>query len=237
MNLKYLLNTLIIILIIFVFLHTIYRNNNNNYNLSNIQENFFKKNEYKITDKELEEKQLLINKDYIKNTSWDKNYVIKPGNFYTSDDNIVNFPSNVLNVNEYYVRNQIDSNQNLRESSNEGNIGSNDPKFPNRGIQGVSPEGNIIERNKSNDPTFSNFNYENTYHKQPNMWNYQDELVMNGGKIGDFIGNGYYDLNSAFSENKYTNKEFKNEIMNEYKNDDLRMGLGVPAKMSREFND
>jgi hypothetical protein len=218
MNFKYLLNTLIIILIISVFLHTIYRKNN-------IQEKFhiLDKNDYKITDKELEEKQLLENKEYIKNTSWDKNYVIKPGNFYTTDQNIVNFPSNVLNVNEYYVRNQIDSNQNLRESSIQG-------------LKGDSSEG-IMERNKTGETNFADFNYENTYHKQPNMWTYQNELVMNGGKIGDFIGNGYYDLNSAFAENTYTNKQFRKEVMNDYRNDDLRMGLGVPAQMAREFHD
>ena len=126
----------------------------------------------------------------------------------------LNFPSNVLNVNEYYVRNQIDSNQNLRESDNEG----------------------VMERNKSGDTNFSDFNYENTYHKQPNMWSYQNDLVMNGGKIGDFIGNGFYDLNSAYAENKYNNKQFRQEIMNDYRNDDLRMGLGVPAQMAEEFD-
>jgi len=217
MNLKYLLNALIIILIIVVFLDSIYRKDKNSQKSdNNILENFDNpiKNYYKSTDKELEEKQLLEYKEYIKNTSWDKNYVIKPGNFYTSEENIVNFPSNVLNVNEYYVRNQIDSNQNLRESDNEG----------------------VMERNKSDEPTFSDFNYENTYHKQPNMWNYQNDLVMNGGKIGDFIGNGYYDLNSAFAENKYNNKQFRQEIMNDYRNDDLRMGLGVPAQMAEEFD-
>jgi hypothetical protein len=213
MNFKYLLNALIIILIISVFLHTIYRKNN-------IQENFqiLDKNDYKITDKELEEKQLLENKEYIKNTSWDKNYVIKPGNFYTSEENIVNFPSNVLNVNEYYVRNQ-----NLSENSIQG-------------LKEESSEG-IMERNKTGETNFADFNYENTYHNQPNMWTYQNELVMNGGKIGDFIGNGYYDLNSAFAENTYTNKQFRKEVMNDYRNDDLRMGLGIPAKMQNEFDD
>jgi hypothetical protein len=215
MNWKYVLNTFIIILIIIVFLDKIYRKSpQNKVNTplintpqeNNVQENF-------------ESKQNIIpptlGKELVGNSSLEKNFIIRPGNFYSSNENIVNFPSNVLDVSQYYVRNFPNSNQNLSESSNEG----------------------IIERNKEGQSNFSNYNYENDIQNNPHMWNYQNDLVMNGGKIGDFIGNGYYDLNYAFAENKYTNKQMRDEVMNDYKNDDLRMGLGVPAKMETEFDD
>jgi hypothetical protein len=215
MNWKYLLNTLIILLIIIVFLDKIYRKAPQSQSQSQVntsqenivQENF--ENKPKPT----------LGKEYVSNTSLEKNFIIRPGNFYSSNENIVNFPSNVLDVSQYYVRNFPDSNQNLSENSE--NVPINPP----------------VERSKVGQPNFSDYNYENKIQNEPHMWNYQNDLVMNGGKIGDFIGNGYYDLNYAFAENKYTNKQIRDEVLNDYKNDDLRMGLGVPAKMEMVFDD
>ena len=100
--------------------------------------------------------------DYAKSLKFDSNNDILPGNYYESDENVPNFESNVANVSKFY-KNNFDS----LEKQDLINLDTSNKLINEVGCVGR-------QTNSSDD--------------QPEYWKYQNELPMNGGKMGGVVG-------------------------------------------------
>lgn len=143
-----------------------------------------------------------------------KSDIIMPGNYYYSDSNDPNFTSNVLNIHKFYkINNESDDlfNNSFSEKCNE-NICDQKPCFSN----------NIQNDYSVDDKPISD------------IWNYKNELPMNGGKMGNIVGNDQ--LLKAFPDYADTGKDLKQHYESNGcygKADDIRFGLGYPNRESR----
>ncbi len=140
---------------------------------------FIKKKENNVTDmRTFEEKNVLP---------------VVPSNSFTSNENVPNFESNVLNVQRFYKRNLSgDSLDNLDESQ----LRKASEKYSNE----QSSDRKILKEtpipNLSNDVNDSRDNYGRISTKNPPVWQYKEELPMNGGNMGGIVG--YDSLESQF---------------------------------------
>jgi hypothetical protein len=134
---------------------------------------------------------------------------VKAGNYYVEDENSVNFMSNVLNVNKFYDRYDVPGNYaNLTDTdlSSIHNIKKQE-SFPKQ-----------VSNNK------------------PDNWNYKNELPMNGGNI---LGNivGFDTLNDGYAmfndKGKLFTEKCNNNMDCSVKQDDIRFGLGYPNAENR----
>jgi len=144
---------------------------------------------------------------------------VKPGNYYLSNDNQVNFPSNVMNVPKFYKINTYDTQL---------------PESPYRGATN-SPSPQKVEDNKC-------FSYPNSGKQvyTEDQWKYQNELPMNGGMIlpglmgfdSDETAFATYS-SSAPSPMMTASCDGKDAISCQKEPDDIRFGLGKPNEEYR----
>lgn len=136
----------------------------------------------------------------------DKNVLpVMPSNTFTSNVNVPNFESNVLNVAKFYNINSSDS------SSSIENFDNMDAKSLKSSIRRLSSDdftneqsrqGMVLKQtpipNLSNDVNDSKSSFGRVATELPPVWEYKNELPMNGGTIGGGIV-GFDALESQFS--------------------------------------
>lgn len=128
---------------------------------------------------------------------------IMPSNTFTSNQNVPNFESNVLNVQKFYTINSSDDSienfDNLDAKKLKSNIQKlSEDKFTNeQSRQGIVMKQTPIP-NLSNDVNDSRSSFGRIATELPPTWEYKDELPMNGGVIGGGIV-GFDALESQFS--------------------------------------
>lgn len=133
---------------------------------------------------------------------------VKAGNYYVEDENSVNFMSNVLNVNKFYDRYDVPGNY-----------------------------ANLTDTDLS---SIHNIKKQESFPKQvsdkPDNWNYKNELPMNGGNI---LGNivGFDTLNDGYAMFNDKGKQFTEKCNNNMdcsvQQDDIRFGLGYKNAENR----
>lgn len=175
--------------------------------------------EYKILDKS--QKNLDINKftenieNYENNensenkiikeefSNEDKNLLLKPYNFFTTDDNVVNFQSNITKLSDYYDYNLLNEKQELTPSNyNYLNIKNKENEI----IDTVSKQPLYLDKGSNGKYTTNNY------------WKYENEVPMCGGNFGNVVG--YDTLDAAYSV--YDEKKLSSSI-NQI--NDLRNGM------------
>lgn len=258
MNIKVLINAILVILLLHLLIKNINFNKVFTIGNKNIKENFHQTIDYlnlnNLKDYANEHKKTMEflldtsppttnnNKDtkcyndlidYV--NKCDKND-IKAGNFYVEDENSANFMSNVLNVNKFYDKNDLNKVpgsydglgtselQNLNEKYNPNFLNKVEDQtcFPKRNLQDNNQLFNSTEFTKDNTTVF-----------KPDNWNYKNELPMNGGTI---VGNvvGFDSLNTGYStydDRVYTvSKNCQNDVDCNQEPDDIRFGLGYPNR-------
>ncbi len=110
---------------------------------------------------------------------------VLPSNSFTSNENIPNFESNVLNVQKFYKRDLSgDSLDNLDEKQLK--------KASERYSNEISHQGRVLKEtpipNLADDVNDSRDNYGRISTKNPPTWQYKNELPMNGGNMGGIVG-------------------------------------------------
>ncbi len=135
----------------------------------------------------------------------DKNVLpVMPSNTFTSNVNVPNFESNVLNVAKFYTINSSDSSSmenfdNMDAKTLKSSIGklSSDDFTNEQSRQGVIMKQTPIP-NLSNDVNDAKSSFGRVATELPPVWEYKNELPMNGGTIGGGIV-GFDALESQFS--------------------------------------
>ncbi len=130
---------------------------------------------------------------------------VMASNTFTSNLNVPNFESNVLNVQKFYTINSPDS------SSSVENFDNMDAKTLKTNIRKLtsdeftneqSRDGMVLKQtpipNLSNDVNDSKSSFGRVATELPPVWEYKNELPMNGGTIGGGIV-GFDALESQFS--------------------------------------
>lgn len=246
MDLKFIINLFLIIILLHLILKTIKFNKVINIIPNNIKESFSKKiDEFSKEHKKTMDFLLDINDDkkfdekftqYKENTCYYQlnddinkcqNENIKAGNYYVDNENNSNFMSNVLNLNKFYNKNDSDDSDNSDDLENYNNL----TETQLLSIKNVENKDCYKSRN-----TMRN-NTENTELFRPDNWNYKNELPMNGGNI---VGNvvGYDTLNDGYAMFYEKGKLLDgkcNDIMDcNVRPDDIRFGLGNPNRENRD---
>ena len=136
--------------------------------------------------------------DYAKSFKIDETAGVLPGNFFENNENTPNFESNVAQVSKFY-KNNYDS----LEKEDLLNMNTSNQKVNELNCTGR-------EMNKSND--------------QPDYWQYQNELPMNGGEVGGIVGfNNMEDQYSIYDMSGLNEANCKMDGMeNKLKSNDLR---------------
>ena len=120
----------------------------------------------------------------------------EPSNQYDTDNNDANFVSNVMDLNKFY------------------NSGGNEvPDATNAAI--------------------NDLDLQSQSQQQSQLWNYKNELPMNGGNILNSLV-GFSSLNDEYATYS-ANESYENEIATGC-NDDIRMGMGYPNFDERQTN-
>lgn len=148
---------------------------------------------------------------------------VKPDNYFSvgPEANVANFGSNVMDINKFY-------------SNSFGDIEFKTPY--NGGAQAGS--GQISAKQQLggfNSVDKKTGNGVGTY--KPDMWQYKEELVMNGGNLfGEVSGfDGMNDGLATFDGSAVVGMQCAGDNMNNCKlgNDDLRMGMGILGRNQR----
>lgn len=127
-------------------------------------------------------------------------YPILPSNSFTSNVNVPNFESNVLDVQKFYKRNiEFDNlSENQLESSIKENFDSQKDSYTNERTSSDVVMKSTPIPNLSNDTNDSRSPFGRISTEQPPVWTYKNEMPMNGGSMGGGIV-GYDSLESQFS--------------------------------------
>lgn len=144
---------------------------------------------------------------------------VKPGNFFGVTENTANFSSNVMDINKFY-------------SNSFGDIAFKTPYTGNAG------QGQLSAKQVLDGAEYMNSGSDNsTATYKPDMWQYKDEMVMNGGNLYSGVS-GFDDMDSGLAvynggapimSNTCTGGDMSGKCA-----DDLRMGMGVPGRQQRE---
>lgn len=228
MNIRIIINSLIIIFI----LHIILLNINNTFTFGNKKnvENFESKNNENSmtflmsnnnTNDDFKQKMLkYIQADYEppKENKFEKKnlYPVEPANAYLEENNVPNFESNVADVKKFYNINYDNLNECDLKSTSIDNL---------KNFENLSKQSNI--ENMSLNIESKEINNGNPYvresQKMPDTWTYKNELPMNGGNI-----NGVYGFDSlesqfaSFNPNKINLQSNTQEKFQNIPHDDLR---------------
>ena len=144
-------------------------------------------------------------------------YPVKPSNSFTSNANVPNFESNVLNVQKFYNRNiEFD---NLGENELQQSIEKYTNEVDKDGaITKSTPIPNLTKDSNDSQSSFGRISTEN-----PPTWSYKSELPMNGGEMGGIVG--FDSLESQYSLYQSGTMNMQSADSNNYKvlpHDDLR---------------
>lgn len=128
---------------------------------------------------------------------------IMPSNTFTSNLNVPNFESNVLNVQKFYTINSSDDSIENFDNLDAKKLKSNIQKLSEDNFTNEqSRQGTILKQtpipNHSNDVNDSKSSFGRIATELPPVWEYKNELPMNGGTIGGGIV-GFDALESQFS--------------------------------------
>ena len=235
MEVKLLINALIIILIIYIILDNIpvrYRIGVEKRNVYNnpVQEQF----NSQIDKPFISQTQSL---DFLKSTEIEdkdlKNILsnndesIKPSNFWLSNDSTPNYGSNVTNVSDYY---EINKTFDGIEKDNlvETNYNSIDKE---RKIM----EDTIIDTQTQQSSFLDTHTNDNQHTLKPDTWSYKNELPMNGGLFNGISGfDSMNDSLAVYDANDLNIEKCDNGECSPI--DDLRNGVGKPGNESRYMN-
>ena len=235
MEVKLLINALIIILIIYIILDNIpvrYRIGVEKRNVYNqqVQEQF----NSQIDKPFISQTQSL---DFLKSTEIEdkdlKNILsnndgsIKPSNFWLSNDSIPNYGSNITNVADYY---EINKTFDGIEKDNlvETNYNSVDKE---RKIM----EDTIIDKQTQQSSFLDTNTNDNQHTLKPDTWSYKNELPMNGGLFNGISGfDSMNDSLAVYDANDLNIEKCDNSECSPI--DDLRNGVGKPGNESRYMN-
>ena len=202
MNIRIVINSLILIFII----HIIILNINYSYNIgnknniegftdsnSNDNINFLMDNNSNNDDEFKQKMMKYIQQDYQppkENTFENKNlYPVEPSNTYLSENNVPNFESNVADTKKFYTINYDNLDEKNLKSTSIDNL---------KNYENLKKD----DSNKSSLTVVSN--YDEPCHikehgresiKLPDTWNYKNEIPMNGGSM-----NGIYGFDSLESQ-------------------------------------
>lgn len=116
---------------------------------------------------------------------------IVPSNSFTSNENVPNFESNVLNVQKFYTRNNNTDDIGMGMSMD--NLGPDELKRASERFTTIK-ETPIPEL--SNDTNDNRDKFGRISTKNPPTWQYKNELPMNGGSMGGIVG--FNSLESQF---------------------------------------
>ena len=222
MNYKVIFNALIIVFIIHLLIQNV--NYNEVIDFSNLTENFEGEEEKEkvgmekvgmekvgmekvgMEKQEEESKETFENNmelknellDYAKSFKIDETAGVLPGNFFENNENTPNFESNVAQVSKFY-KNNYDS----LEKEDLLNMNTSNQKVNELNCTGR-------EMNRSDN--------------QPDYWQYQNELPMNGGEVGGIVGfNNMEDQYSIYDMSGLNEANCKMDGMeNKLKSNDLR---------------
>ena len=250
MEVKILINSLLIILIIYIILDNIpyrYRfgvekriqiNRLHNRDENNeIKENFetnknFEANKNSLDFlKENNNKQELYNyllgEDNTESINDSPDSSIKPSNYWLSNDNVPNYGSNIMDIKQNYnVEKNFDGlQQNKLEESKYGL--KNEKQIMETTIVDKQTQQSSFLDSNTNDN-------QNTF--KPDTWKYKNELPMNGGMFNGL--SGFDSLNSSYAVydvNDLNLENCNNETSCKPK-DDLRPGLGSLAHSADLYN-
>ena len=242
MEVKVLINSLLIILIIYIILDNIpyrYRfgierrivNQPNIREKYEVNENFdnslnqsldFLQNDNQTSKKELYD--YLLNDDL---PSKDESPV-KPGNYWLTNDNIPNYESNTMDIKQNYdVKSTFEGlpENNLMESKYDNNI--EEKKIM---------EQTIIDKQTQQSSFLDTHTNDNQSTFKPDTWQYKNELPMNGGMFNGI--SGFDNSNSSFAVYDTNNLDLeKCDNYNKCKpKDDLRNGMSIEANEARLNN-
>ncbi len=120
---------------------------------------------------------------------------ILPSNSFTSNLNVPNFESNVLNVQRFYNRNDTNSFDNLSEDDLKKKLGE---KYTNERIDANTVIKPTPIPNLSNDVNDNKDPFGRIASANPPSWSYKNEMPMNGGSMGGGIV-GFDTLESQFA--------------------------------------
>lgn len=200
MNLQLIVNVFLIILAI----HLLLDNIDFNMSIGNSTEYFTNYLENGEPD-DYDPKQELL--DYISGNNVhetiSRNEVIKPSNYYSSNDNVPTFESNVSDIRDHYQYNWEDPTKKEFE-----------------------PVEQTIDK-LTQAPTY--LSQDGTI--KPDTWVYKNELPMNGGSVMGNI-HGFDTLDTDFAIFGDANEMVQNCKTNK-PDDDIRMGMGQPNMQNR----
>lgn len=143
-----------------------------------------------------------INKNNVHETI-SRNEVIKPSNYYSSNDNVPTFDSNVTDIRDHYQYHWEDPTK--KEFEHVEQTVDKLTQVPTH----LAPDGTI----------------------KPDTWVYKNELPMNGGAIMGGVY-GFDTLESDFATFGDVNNIVQNCKKN-ISDDDIRMGMGQPNMQNR----
>jgi hypothetical protein len=228
MNIKIIINSLIIIFI----LHIIILNINRSYTIGKEKsvENFEGPNNEKTmnflmsdtnTNDEFKKKMLkYIQADYEPNKEnkfEQKNlFPVEPSNAYLEENNVPNFESNVADVKKFYNINYDNLNECDLKSTSISNLKNFEDLNKQSELENMSL--NVDSQGSSNVSP-----YVRESDKLPNTWSYKNELPMNGGDINGIYG--FDSLESQFASFNPNKLNLQNNTEEKFKNiphDDLR---------------
>ena len=145
---------------------------------------------------------------------------VKPGNFFGVEEGMANFGSNVMDINKFYSNSFGDIE--FKTPYNGGSAAGVGQMSAKQSLGGFSQ----IDGKTANGTS--------TY--KPDMWQYKEEMVMNGGDLYGGVS-GFDDLDSSLAvyDNGAQMGGCAGGDMSGCKvgNDDLRMGLGIPGREQR----
>jgi hypothetical protein len=241
MEVKILINSLLIILIIYILLDNIpyrYRfgvekriHNNgfqeryNNNEQIQTQENF-NTNSLDFLN-ESNNKEELYNYLFSEDTNNSGEPPIKPSNYWLSNDNVPNYGSNVMDIKQNYnVEKNFDG---LHDNKLE------ESKYGLKNEKQIM-EQTIIDKQTQQSSFLDSHTNDNQNTFKPDTWKYKNELPMNGGMFNGLSGfdslNGSY---AVYDVNDLNLENCNNETACKSK-DDLRPGLGQPAESANLYN-
>lgn len=156
---------------------------------------------------------------------------VKPNNFYTLNDNSSNFSSNVMDINKFYNNSFGDIEFATPYTGNAGN---------GQGSAKQIMDGNYLDKVGGGVSYVNKKNCDGTATFKPDMWQYKNEVVMNGGDLYDGVS-GYDGMDGGlalFSNGANSGTDAAvcsgGDMSGcDMANDDLRMGMGIPGREQR----
>ena len=151
-----------------------------------------------------------------------RNEVVKPSNYYVSNDNVPTFDSNVTDIRDHYQYNP--------ESSASGSWGNPESSASGSWEDPTKKQFEPIEQAMDKlTQTPAHLAPDGTI--KPDTWVYKNELPMNGGAVRGGV-HGFDTLESDFAAFGDANAMIQS-CQTKSPDDDIRMGMGQPNMQNR----